>query len=405
MRDCVLMRGQSACAANSTFGPTAADPEFSIDDDGPTPLAIGNELVMLDHRYPDGETLPDGTTGSPTYLWTSDDGGRTFTGPGITGNLPVSGNAVVWGGANPQIAWITDTQTGGTFFQSASAGRLHRRPAQPRRFGAGPGHRRAAGRRRHVADRRVPGSEPPHLRPRVLRQRQRRRQRQLVTRGGRRLRLLADRRRPERRLPALPAGLRPGARRAEDRRRPAGRRSGQDPLRPRLRPLQLRDQRGLRRPADRRLHQRRREQQGLGHHLGQRHELVHAPADRQRRDRSLPPLSWAPPATAAASSPSRFPSPAAPRSTQSTSPSSGRCRPPACPVWATSTAAARAAWAATPTRPRPAATSTSATSTRSPRTAAASCATSPTRQATRRSPRARSASTACRSSPTPARRS
>ena len=122
VRDCVLMRGQSGRAANTTFGPTATSPEYSIDDDGPSPLAIGNELVMLDHRYPDDETLPDGTTGSPTYLWTSDDGGRTFTGPGITGNLPVSGNAVVWGGGNPQIAWITDTQTGGTFFQSASAG-------------------------------------------------------------------------------------------------------------------------------------------------------------------------------------------------------------------------------------------------------------------------------------------
>ena len=60
---------------------------------------IGNELLMLSHRYPNPETLPDGSSGYPTFLWTSENGGKTFTGPGIVGQLGVSGNAIVFGGS------------------------------------------------------------------------------------------------------------------------------------------------------------------------------------------------------------------------------------------------------------------------------------------------------------------
>jgi hypothetical protein len=124
LKDCVLMRGQTGCAANAGLVPDepGEDPRYNTDDDGPTPLAVGNQLLMLSHRYPIVETLPDGTTGYPTFLYTSEDGGKTFTGPGEVGQLGVSGNAIVWGGNNPQIAWITDTMTGGTFFQSTPAG-------------------------------------------------------------------------------------------------------------------------------------------------------------------------------------------------------------------------------------------------------------------------------------------
>ncbi|MHB1568538.1 MAG: hypothetical protein ACYC0H_04980, partial [Solirubrobacteraceae bacterium] len=123
LHDCVLLRGQVGCAANDGLvPPESGDPQFNIDSAGPTPLAIGNQLLMLDHRYPNVETLPDGSTGYPTFLWTSDDGGRTFTGPGTIGNLEISGNAIVFGGASPQIGWITDTMTGGTFFQSTPPG-------------------------------------------------------------------------------------------------------------------------------------------------------------------------------------------------------------------------------------------------------------------------------------------
>ena len=112
--------------------PEAGDPQYNIDDDGPTPLVIGNELLMLDHRYPNSETLPDGSTGYPTFLWTSEDGGRTFTGPGVVGNLAVSGNAIVFGGTQPQLGWITDTMTGGTLFQSTAARCVQWRAAQSR---------------------------------------------------------------------------------------------------------------------------------------------------------------------------------------------------------------------------------------------------------------------------------
>ena len=123
LRDCVLLRGQTGCSANSgLIPPEAGDPQYNVDDDGPTPLVIGNELLMLDHRYPNPETLPDGSTGYPTFLWTSEDGGRTFTGPGVVGNLAVSGNAVVFGGSEPRLGWITDTMSGGTLFQSTAPG-------------------------------------------------------------------------------------------------------------------------------------------------------------------------------------------------------------------------------------------------------------------------------------------
>ena len=123
LHDCVLLRGQTGCAANSGLIPSEdGPPQYNIDDDGPTPLAIGNELLMLDHRYPISETLPDGSTGYPTFLWTSEDGGKTFTGPGIVGQLGVSGNAIEFGGSRPQLGWITDTMSGGTFFQSTPPG-------------------------------------------------------------------------------------------------------------------------------------------------------------------------------------------------------------------------------------------------------------------------------------------
>jgi hypothetical protein len=123
LHDCTLLRGQTGCAANAGLVPPEDGPaQYDLDPDGPVPLSVGNELLMLTHRYPISETLPDGTSGYPTFLYTSEDAGKTFTGPGVTGNLSPSGNAIVWGGDLPQIAVITDTQTGGTFFQTGPAG-------------------------------------------------------------------------------------------------------------------------------------------------------------------------------------------------------------------------------------------------------------------------------------------
>ena len=77
---------------------------------------------MISHRFPNVETLPDNSTGYPSFLWTSEDGGKSFTGPGTIGNLDPSGNAVVFGGDQPQIGVITDTMTGGTIFQATPPG-------------------------------------------------------------------------------------------------------------------------------------------------------------------------------------------------------------------------------------------------------------------------------------------
>jgi len=123
LRDCVLLRGQTGCSANAgLIPPEVGVPYGNADDDGPSPLAIGNELLVLSHRYPNSQTLPDGSFGYPTFLWTSEDGGKTFTGPGIVGNLGISGNAIAFGGNFPQVGVITDTMTGGTFFQATPPG-------------------------------------------------------------------------------------------------------------------------------------------------------------------------------------------------------------------------------------------------------------------------------------------
>ena len=123
LHDCVLLRGQTGCASNAGLvPPETGAPQYNIDEHGPVPLSIGNELLMVDSRFPNVETMPDGTTGYPTFLWTSEDAGKTFTGPGTIGNLEITGNALVFGGADPQIGVITDTTTGGTLFQATPPG-------------------------------------------------------------------------------------------------------------------------------------------------------------------------------------------------------------------------------------------------------------------------------------------
>jgi hypothetical protein len=133
IRYCRLPRGQRTCAASSSMIPPDNDsgygnsPVTDIDFHGPTPLSVGNQLLLLDTRCCNGVPLPDGTVSSnPNFLYTSDNGGGTFTGPGIIGTQVASGNALIYGGANPSIGVISDTQTGGTFFQGTPAGAFTR---------------------------------------------------------------------------------------------------------------------------------------------------------------------------------------------------------------------------------------------------------------------------------------
>ncbi len=129
---CQLRRGQKACSVQSSMVPPDADanygnsPGTDEDFDGPFPLAIGNELLLLDHRCCNMVPLPDGNSSyDVNFLYTSADGGKTITGPGIIGTQNPgtdTSNVGIFGGDNPQIGVISDTQTGGTFFQGTSAG-------------------------------------------------------------------------------------------------------------------------------------------------------------------------------------------------------------------------------------------------------------------------------------------
>ncbi|WP_354701531.1 hypothetical protein [Paraconexibacter sp. AEG42_29] len=89
---CRLKRGTSSCDGapvqllwNKEYGP-GDGPELNIDDLGPKIIRIGDQLVVLSHRYPTGSTKPDGTTSSDTVVaWVSSDGGQTWSDPSIVG--------------------------------------------------------------------------------------------------------------------------------------------------------------------------------------------------------------------------------------------------------------------------------------------------------------------------------
>lgn len=131
LRYCRIKRGSAGCdnppATQSLFpvqpyGP-GAEPGLNDDTAGPVVAAVGNDLALVTFRYPIVVPKPDGASSSTTYLWVSDDGGQTATGPAIVGNLGPNGGATVFGPADaPRIGLISDTQTGGTFFQSVVPG-------------------------------------------------------------------------------------------------------------------------------------------------------------------------------------------------------------------------------------------------------------------------------------------
>jgi hypothetical protein len=134
IRTCRLLRGGKACAASAALSPNQPaagnDPQTNQDFDGPYPLAVGNELLVVDSRCCNRVPTADGSfTENPVYLYTSEDAGATFTGPtdanpsaGVIGTQDPSGDAIVYGGAVPSIGLISSIQTGGTIFQGVPAG-------------------------------------------------------------------------------------------------------------------------------------------------------------------------------------------------------------------------------------------------------------------------------------------
>jgi hypothetical protein len=134
IRTCRLPRGGKGCAAGAALSisqPMAGnDPQTNQDFDGPFPLAVGNELLVVDSRCCNrAGTGGSGFTETPVYLFTSEDAGATFTGPtdanpsaGLIGTQDPSGDAIVFGGDVPSIGLISSVQTGGTIFQGVPAG-------------------------------------------------------------------------------------------------------------------------------------------------------------------------------------------------------------------------------------------------------------------------------------------
>lgn len=127
LRYCRLKRGATACdnppasLAPDQPGPFNS-PAFNDDIAGPRILSIGDGLVFLTHRYPNIVPKPDGTeTDRTTYMYTSNDGGQTITGPAIVGDAEPSGGAATFGDGS-RIGLISDTRTGGTFFQVIDPG-------------------------------------------------------------------------------------------------------------------------------------------------------------------------------------------------------------------------------------------------------------------------------------------
>ena len=128
LRYCRLKRGAKGCDnPPAALAPDQPGPFNSpgVNDDiaGPRILAVSNGLIFLTHRYPNVVPKPDGTDSDrTTYMYTSDNGGQTITGPAIVGDAEPSGGAFSFGADASRIGLISDTRTGGTFFQVIDPG-------------------------------------------------------------------------------------------------------------------------------------------------------------------------------------------------------------------------------------------------------------------------------------------
>ncbi|MBK5233037.1 MAG: hypothetical protein JJE13_08680 [Thermoleophilia bacterium] len=139
LRYCRIRRAATTCdnpsSTQSVFpvqpGGGGNDPQFNDDSSGPAVVAIGDDLGLITRRYPNVVPTPiGGSSSSSTYLWVSDNGGQTLTGPGLVGDAEPSGGATVFGPVDsPRVGLISDTKTGGTYFQSISSGSYSANPA------------------------------------------------------------------------------------------------------------------------------------------------------------------------------------------------------------------------------------------------------------------------------------
>lgn len=127
LRYCRLERGGKGCDnPPETRGLIPLQPgeaRYNDDTGGPVVAVVGDDLAVITHRYPNVVDKPDGASSRTTYMWISRDGGNSFSGPAIVGDAEVNGVATVFGTPDaPRIGLISDTKTGGTFFQSIVPG-------------------------------------------------------------------------------------------------------------------------------------------------------------------------------------------------------------------------------------------------------------------------------------------
>ncbi|NLT05455.1 MAG: hypothetical protein GXY03_04000 [Solirubrobacterales bacterium] len=127
LRYCRLKRAAKGCdnppATRGLIPTQPGEPAFNEDFNGPVVAVVGEDLAVITHRYPNVVDKPDGASSRTTYMWISRDGGNSFSGPAIVGDGEVNGVATVFGTPDaPRIGLISDTKTGGTFFQSIRPG-------------------------------------------------------------------------------------------------------------------------------------------------------------------------------------------------------------------------------------------------------------------------------------------
>jgi hypothetical protein len=111
VRVCKIPRGATACTPLATFSPEGEDilgHPFVF-------VLPGNGLAVISNRCCFSEQ-----PGSRTYLFTSGDGGATWSQPVLIGTLSPSGDAAL--GPDGALDVVTDTTTGGIVFQHAPLG-------------------------------------------------------------------------------------------------------------------------------------------------------------------------------------------------------------------------------------------------------------------------------------------
>jgi hypothetical protein len=170
---CRLTRGAKSCGDHAKLDAPIVYPPKGADEvlsplygnspganqdigEGSLPLATGNQLSILAHRPGNKVEVPGGISEDVNFMWTSDDGGKKFSGPGLTSTMDYYGGAASYGspasigilGFTGEL--LTESKTAGhVFFQEARAGTFA--PAGAR-VDLGPGKNDLLARRQIVAD-------------------------------------------------------------------------------------------------------------------------------------------------------------------------------------------------------------------------------------------------------------